>query len=113
VAQIAALKAHGADDVVVLQASSGDGAAPEQVAADLAEKVAAMLAQRAFGAVVATGGDTASAILRRLHCPALRVLGELLPGIPYGRIGDMVFVTKAGGFGDPDAFARIAEKLQS
>jgi len=65
---------------------------------------------------VATGGDTAIAILQRLGRSTLRVMGTLLPGIPYSRIqgpaGELVFVTKAGGFGAPDAFQMIASRLR-
>jgi uncharacterized protein YgbK (DUF1537 family) len=47
----------------------------------------------------------------------LRVIGTLLPGIPYSRIagpgGELLFVTKAGGFGAPETFHTIASRLRS
>jgi uncharacterized protein YgbK (DUF1537 family) len=108
-----------AADIVVLKATAdaegreGDAAA---VARGLADGVAELLQRRPFAAMVATGGDTAIAILQRLSQPALRVMGNLLPGIPFSRIkagsGDLWFVTKAGGFGSGDTFVSIAERLR-
>ncbi len=92
----------------------GDAA---QVARGLADGVAAALESDTFAALIATGGDTATAILERLSQPALEVMGTLLPGIPYGRIrgpqGDVWFVTKAGGFGARETFATIAQRLRN
>jgi uncharacterized protein YgbK (DUF1537 family) len=67
------------------------------------------------GALVATGGDTAIAILHELAQPALEVMGDLLPGIPYCRLEvegrSLWLVTKAGGFGTRDALIEIARLL--
>ena len=67
-------------------------------------------------ALVATGGDTAVAILEVLGRRALQVVGDLLPGIPYCRFeldGRRVWlVTKAGGFGTPDALIEIVRRLR-
>jgi uncharacterized protein YgbK (DUF1537 family) len=103
--------------VLVVQASAGSGEADAvEVAARLAEGTEALLARGTIGVLVATGGDTAIAILQRLGRSTLRVIGTLLPGIPYSRIqgpaGELVFVTKAGGFGAPDAFEMIASRLR-
>lgn len=57
-----------------------------EVARRLAEGVATLLERRSIAAVVATGGDTAVAILQHLSQPMLRVVGTLLPGIPFSRI---------------------------
>ncbi|MEO8627805.1 MAG: four-carbon acid sugar kinase family protein [Betaproteobacteria bacterium] len=87
------------------------------VARGLADGVAGALESGRFAALIATGGDTATAILERLSQPALEVMGTLLPGIPYSRIGgpqgDVWFVTKAGGFGAPETFASIAQRLRN
>jgi D-threonate/D-erythronate kinase len=78
--------------------------------------VAVLVEHRPIAAVVATGGDTAIAILRRLSRPILRVMGNLLPGIPFSRIHaggrDLWFVTKAGAFGSSDTFVAIARQLR-
>jgi D-threonate/D-erythronate kinase len=87
------------------------------VARRLAEGTATLLGRGGIGALVVTGGDTAVAILQRLGQSTLRVIGTLLPGIPYSRIagpgGELLFATKAGGFGAPETFHTIASRLRS
>jgi len=63
------------------------------------------------GTLLACGGETADAILGSLGVGILEVEGEALPGVP---VSSMVvggrrtrLVTKSGGFGAPDALARI------
>jgi uncharacterized protein YgbK (DUF1537 family) len=107
------------EPVLVLKAAAdmkrGDGD-PSEVARRLGEGVAALLGRRPIAAIVATGGDTAVAILQHLYQPMLRVVGTLLPGIPFSRIQaggrEVWFVTKAGGFGSRDAFVTIAHRLR-
>jgi uncharacterized protein YgbK (DUF1537 family) len=89
----------------------------EAVAAEMARNAVRLLQTRPIGALVATGGDTAVAILQALGQPALQVMGDLMPGIPYGRIrvaGRPVWlVTKAGGFGTREALCEIVDRLRS
>jgi uncharacterized protein YgbK (DUF1537 family) len=98
------------------QPDGGEGD-PVEVARRLAEGVAALLARGGIGALVVTGGDTAIAILQCLGQSVLRVIGTLLPGIPYSRIqgprGALLLVTKAGGFGAPDTLHTIASRLRA
>ena len=107
-------------DMLVIQATAEGGATQtdsEEVARRLGEGAAALLARGDFAALIVTGGDTAVALLQRLQQPALRVMGTLLPGIPYSKVsgpqGDIVVVTKSGGFGAPDSFHTIASRLRS
>ena len=92
----------------------GDAAA---VAAEMARSTVRLLQRRPIGALIATGGDTAVAILQALRQPALQVMGDLMPGIPYGRLpigGRTVWlVTKAGGFGARDAMCEIVARLRA
>jgi uncharacterized protein YgbK (DUF1537 family) len=86
--------------------------------------VAAALARAALGtvrrshsqALVATGGDTAIAVLEASGCAALEVLGDLMPGLPYARLSvdekPLWLVTKAGGFGGRDTLYEIALRLR-
>jgi len=107
------------EPVLVLKAtpdvggSSGD---PAEVAERMSNGVATLLQRRPIAAVVATGGDTAVAILRRLSQAKLQVVGDLLTGIPFSRIyangRQLLFVTKAGGFGTRDTFVTIAHRLR-
>jgi len=102
----------GADTLVMLDAE-------ESVAFDqrplLTEALGAMLAPcvNLVGALVATGGETARAILNSWNVSLLQVVGEVDRGVPYsvaeleGRT--IPVLTKAGGFGDNDALLRCWE----
>jgi uncharacterized protein YgbK (DUF1537 family) len=87
-----------------------------QVAADMARHAIEVARHTRAEAMVATGGDTAIAILAASGNPALQVLGDLMPGIPYARIRidgvPMWLVTKAGGFGGRETFREVAHKLR-
>jgi len=104
---------------LVLKATADDAGREgnaERVAADMARH-AIEIARRAHAqALVATGGDTAVAILAASGNPALQVLGDLMPGIPYARIrldgASLWLVTKAGGFGGRDTFRDVARRLR-
>lgn len=117
--EVESAAASGAPVVVLVATPGADGRAGQaaQVADGLAEGVAQLLQRCRVSAVVATGGDTAIAILQRLCEPTLRVIGSLLPGIAVSRIqcggGSLWFVTKAGGFGTRDTFVTIARRLRS
>ena len=68
---------------------------------------------RTPGAVVATGGETVRALGEALGATRLDVHAEYEPGIPRGVWGDgrwagTPILTKSGGFGAPDLFARLA-----
>ncbi len=88
-----------------------------QVAADMARNAVDAARHTHAQALVATGGDTAIAILAATGNPALQVLGDLMPGIPYARIcvdgAPLWLVTKAGGFGGRDTFRQIARRLRA
>ena len=68
-----------------------------------------------LGGLVATGGETARAILDDLGIQSLRLLGEVEPGLPFS-IADkwpqFPVLTKAGAFGTPQALVRCREFLQ-
>jgi 4-phospho-D-threonate 3-dehydrogenase / 4-phospho-D-erythronate 3-dehydrogenase len=71
---------------------------------------------RHVGALVATGGETARAILDAWGIDRLHLLGEVEPGLPYsvtecqGR--EIIVLTKAGGFGTPETLLHCREFLQ-
>jgi D-threonate/D-erythronate kinase len=95
---------------------SGHEGDAECVAADMAKHAIEIACRAQAEALVATGGDTAIAILAASGNPALQVLGDLMPGIPYARIrlegSPLWLVTKAGGFGGPDTFRDVARRLR-
>ena len=97
-------------------AANGAEGDAEHVARVLASAAVHVLRGRAVEALVATGGDTAVAILEALGRRALQVMGDLLPGIPYCRLDvdgrRLWLVTKAGGFGASDTLIEIVERLR-
>jgi uncharacterized protein YgbK (DUF1537 family) len=88
------------------------GTVAQRIAAAVVERVRA----RPVDALLATGGDTAIAILKALACPMVQVMGDLVPGIPYSRVEvdgrPLLLLTKAGGFGAGDTFVDIVERLR-
>jgi len=68
------------------------------------------------GALVATGGETARAVLDAWGIPRLRVRGEVEPGVVFSTTDawwrDLPVVTKAGGFGDARTLVRCRRFLQ-
>jgi 4-phospho-D-threonate 3-dehydrogenase / 4-phospho-D-erythronate 3-dehydrogenase len=68
------------------------------------------------GALVATGGETARAILDAWGVRRLQLLGEVEPGLPYSicRCGsrEILILTKAGGFGTPETLLHCHEFLR-
>jgi len=75
----------------------------KEIAVALAEVAAIILAKHDIGGLFLSGGDTAMAVCERLGVTAIRVYGEIQPGIPAGEItigqNQVRLVTKAGGFG--------------
>ncbi len=81
-----------------------------------AAALAARAAQGAPEAVIIAGGATARELIHRVHAAHVRILGELLPGVPLGELQDgdwhgVTVVTKAGGFGTPTTLLDVARAL--
>jgi uncharacterized protein YgbK (DUF1537 family) len=62
-------------------------------------------------ALVVFGGDTAFGIHKALGGQPFEVWGEVLPGVPLSRSGDLFWITKAGGFGAADVLCGIRRIL--
>ncbi|MDA1349117.1 MAG: hypothetical protein O3A47_09680, partial [Chloroflexi bacterium] len=63
------------------------------------------------------GGDIAAEVCKKLRVAEVRLVGEVQPGVPAGRVvggpGDgLRIVTKAGGFGSPDAIVASLSYLE-
>jgi D-threonate/D-erythronate kinase len=85
---------------------------------ELALQFARMLAplMPAVGALVATGGDTARALLSQMGVRGIRLLDEVEPGVPLGvTIGPrgLPLISKAGAFGDARTLARCLYRLKN
>jgi uncharacterized protein YgbK (DUF1537 family) len=84
----------------------------------LTSSLARMLAPCAdhAGALVATGGETARAILDVWGIRQLRLLGEVEPGLPWsvteGWRRDLIVLTKAGSFGTPGTLLHCRDFLR-
>jgi len=81
-----------------------------RVAWDLASAASlrAVFDEYPVGSLILTGGDTAAFVLKALGAVAVRLTGQLAPGIPWGIIegghaAGCRVITKSGGFGSPDA----------
>jgi uncharacterized protein YgbK (DUF1537 family) len=101
--------------VMLVRPLAGDDARePADVAARLADHVARIVGQCDGATILASGGDTALAIVRRIGIDVLAPQRELLPGIPLSIAParpELRIVTKSGGFGGPDALVACLAAL--
>ena len=84
----------------------------------LRESIVSAFTAASPAALILTGGDTAAFVLRALGTQAIRLAGEVAPGIPWGVVeGGLAegctVVTKSGGFGERDALVRAFEFCES
>ncbi len=110
---VEALAAGG--DVLVEIAADPD--ADLSQGADLARRLATLLKPAAthIGALFATGGETALALLDALGVSGIRLLDEIEPGVPIGLTRGALtvpIVTKAGAFGDAGTLSRCLSTLR-
>jgi D-threonate/D-erythronate kinase len=91
--------------------SNYDGQSLTQALSELVSKCAPFL-----GGLVATGGETARAVLEALGIRQLRLLGEVEAGLPFsvaeGWVRPLPVITKAGAFGSPQALIRCRDYLR-
>jgi uncharacterized protein YgbK (DUF1537 family) len=102
---------------VVLSSAGARSLTAAQVAAAIGATFREVVAQARPEALLLTGGDTARAALGAVGAHGVELEAELLPGLPIGRLrggtleGTPV-ITKAGGFGPPDALVVALRYLQ-
>ncbi|SFV07354.1 Uncharacterized conserved protein YgbK, DUF1537 family [Methylobacterium sp. 174MFSha1.1] len=107
---------HAGDDVLVEVAM---GESPNlALGPRLADALGAWLAPVAphLGALVATGGETAAALLAHLGVDGLRLIDEIEPGVSLGLTRGALavpIVTKAGAFGTEDTLLRAVHHLRA
>ena len=100
--------ASGWSAVVTTAGQALSPLAQREVASILAALATDSRLARLFGGLVMTGGDTAAAVCTALGSMAIRLGGDVLPGIPWGTLEGgalpgLPVVTKAGSFGGVDA----------
>ena len=113
----AALGAAGDHGIVVLSigVEPAEDDAPGRLLCAALARLAAPHVGR-FGALIATGGETARAVLGLAGVSGLRLVGEIEPGVPLAMAAGLPgtplpVVTKAGAFGDEFTLVRCAEAL--
>jgi len=77
----------------------------------IGERVHRLIDASPVDGLVVFGGDTAFGIHQALGGQPFEVWGEVLPGVPLARCGQLFWVTKAGGFGAPDILCSIRRAL--
>jgi uncharacterized protein YgbK (DUF1537 family) len=83
----------------------------QRVTGALAEVTEVLLRQKPSGLIL-TGGATAITVTKKLRVKNIEILDEVEPGIPVLRLDHILAVTKAGGFGQPDALIRATKYLK-
>jgi len=65
--------------------------------------------------ILLSGGDTAIGVCKFLKIDKLKILKEILPGIPLSEVSNskLQIVTKAGGFGDEKSLYKIIKKMKN
>ncbi|MCS7233787.1 MAG: four-carbon acid sugar kinase family protein [Synergistetes bacterium] len=87
-----------------------------KVAKLLAKLASLMLEKINVHGVIATGGDTARALLNELRGNGIDLISEVSPGVPVGTVSggskpNLKIITKAGGFGKPDILIQAVDYL--
>ncbi len=75
------------------------------------ERVREVLQTMPVDGICVFGGDTAFGIHQALGARQFDSYGEILPGVPLSRAGNLFWITKAGGFGRPDIICDIQRRL--
>ncbi|MET0429893.1 MAG: four-carbon acid sugar kinase family protein [Microvirga sp.] len=117
--------ADGADVVGIVMGEGPARITPSEAAARFARCVTGDIRHRRPRSLVLSGGDSAAAVMAALGIGLLRVIGEILPGLPvcrtlddrhdrHGRSDrsdrhDLTIVTKSGGFGAPDTLLQVLD----
>lgn len=85
------------------------------ISASIGELAARVIQETQVDRLFLTGGDTANRVFQNLKVKAFRLLEEVEPGLPLGKLFDgkeLYIVTKAGSFGNELAMVNSVLKLQ-
>ena len=94
-----------------------EGEVRHRVASALGECTKRIVEHARISGLVVTGGDVAIEVLRTQGGVGMRIIDEVLPGIPLseivgGKNNGLRVVTKAGAFGKPDAISAAIRYLR-
>ena len=83
----------------------------------MGEIMANILEHTRVSGIFLTGGDTAMGFLKAINATELRIVSEVLIGIPLmrivgGKLDNLKVITKAGAFGQKDALSFCLRKLK-
>ena len=113
-AELAERLTAGQDVLVeILIGADPDMSLGPRLAHGLADALAPIAHQ--IGALAATGGETAAALLTRFDIHGIQLADEIEPGVSLGvTLGrlSIPIATKAGAFGDADSLTRIRDRLR-
>ena len=97
---------------ILVQAVEGDFPAGEtDVARALADTVSALSVEG--DTILLSGGASAEAFFDRQNIHIMTLVGEILPGLPVAQHDGRFYITKSGGFGEPDTLVRLTEFLEA
>lgn len=65
-----------------------------------------------FCGLYMTGGDIAISIIKNLKLDSFKIVGEIEPGLPILKSGELLIVTKAGGFGGLETLIKVSTRLK-
>ncbi|MBL4813307.1 MAG: hypothetical protein JKX69_13345 [Rhodobacteraceae bacterium] len=104
------------DQIQVVQMTPGAIAVDPQLAGQrFVDGISAWLTLNPPATLLACGGESAAALMRKVGCGLLKVEGEILTGLPVSQMIDgiegMKIITKSGGFGAADTLHKLAQKL--
>ncbi len=75
------------------------------------ERIRKRIESSPVDALIVFGGDTAFGIHSALGSHPFEAYGEVVPGAPLSRSGNIFWITKAGGFGGRDILCDIRRRL--
>lgn len=73
----------------------------------LGERVRQFISGNPVDGLIVFGGDTAFGIHKALSSPGFTCYGDVLPAVPASQAGGLYWVTKAGGFGQPNLLQQL------
>jgi uncharacterized protein YgbK (DUF1537 family) len=79
---------------------------------DALAKITEELLSQSLSGLIITGGATALAVTNHLKIENITILDEVQPGIPVLRLDNILVITKAGGFGQPDTLIQATKYLK-